>query len=97
MSAAPQVAFVCITNHILDAAKSNRCICLLRPEPDKAELMSITLGVLCQNNAMHTHPLTFDEHMMSTEEFAALLCECYLDLIQNKAEFSWFVQFFGLR
>lgn len=97
MSAAPQVAFVCITNHILDAAKSNRCICLLRPEPDKIELMRIALGVLCQNNAMHTRLLAFDEHTMPVEDFASLLCECYLDLIQNGAEFSWFVQFFGLR
>ena len=100
MSASPEVAFVCITNHILDAAKSNRCVCLLRPEPDKTELMCIALGVLCQkhsNDAFNVGLITFDEESRTPTEFAGLLCECYLDLIHNKAAFSWFVQFFGLR
>ena len=48
MSSSPNVAFVCITNHILDAAKSNRCACLLRPEPDMEELSCISKGVLGQ-------------------------------------------------
>lgn len=100
MSASPEVAFVCITNHILDAAKSNRCICLLRPEPDKHELLCIALGVLCQKNKRSTSQIdlvSFDDRIMPAEDFAGLLCDCYLDLIQNKAEFSWFIQFFGLR
>ena len=34
VSIRPDVGFVAITNHILDAAKSNRCVVLLREEPD---------------------------------------------------------------
>ena len=34
MSIRSDVGFVAITNHILDAAKSNRCVVLLREEPD---------------------------------------------------------------
>lgn len=102
MSASPTVAFVCITNHVLDAAKSNRCVCLLRPEPDKSELLCIAVGVLCQNhhdNASNVELVSIfkAEEIMTPQDFAGLLCECYLDLIRNKAEFSWFVEFFGLR
>lgn len=101
MSSSPEVAFVCITNHILDAAKSNRCICLLRPEPEKSELMCIAVGVLCQK-LQDTSKVDFisfndDKMIMKPEEFAGLLCDCYLTLIRSKTEFSWFVQFFGLR
>lgn len=44
--ATPTVSFVAITNHVLDAAKSNRCACLLRGEPDEADLQSISRGCL---------------------------------------------------
>jgi hypothetical protein len=37
MSAKAQVSFVGISNHVLDAAKSIRCIMLLREEPDQEE------------------------------------------------------------
>lgn len=100
MSASPEVGFVCITNHILDAAKSNRCVCLLRPEPDKDELLCIALGVLCRThrgNETSIKAVVFEQQAMAPENFAGLMCECYLDLVQNKAEFRWFVEFFGLR
>jgi len=38
MSAKAKVGFVAISNHVLDAAKSNRCVMLLRQEPDEAEM-----------------------------------------------------------
>ncbi|KAL7555253.1 hypothetical protein ACHAWF_018911 [Thalassiosira exigua] len=101
MSAAPEVGFVCITNHILDAAKSNRCVCLLRPEPNKDELMCIAKGVLCQKHQgdeSNIELICFDNKLMRrSEEFCADLCCCYFSLIQNKDKFSWFVHFFGLR
>ena len=31
----PKVAFVAITNRVLDAAKTNRAISLFRPDPDE--------------------------------------------------------------
>ena len=46
MSKPTQVGFVAITNHALDAAKSNRCAILLRAEPDHRELMEICEGAL---------------------------------------------------
>ena len=100
MSASPEVGFVCITNHILDAAKSNRCVCLLRPEPDKEELMYIAMGVLCQKHQSDESNILFirvEMQMMTAEEFSSIMCNCYLNLIQNKVQFRWFVQFFGLR
>jgi hypothetical protein len=100
MSASPEVGFVCITNHILDAAKSNRCVCLLRPEPDKDELLCIASGVLCQTHRENETSITaviFEQQAMAPEKFAGQMCECYLDLVLNKAEFSWFLEFFGLR
>ena len=41
MSTKAKVGFVAISNHVLDAAKSNRCVSLLRQEPDEAEMMRI--------------------------------------------------------
>ena len=46
MSPQTEVGFVAISNHVLDAAKSNRCVCLLRAEPDVRELRSIAEGCL---------------------------------------------------
>eukprot|EP01037_Dinobryon_pediforme_P047894 gene47894-62464_t len=39
---AAKVGLVAISNHILDAAKSNRCAILMRSKPDHDELMQIT-------------------------------------------------------
>eukprot|EP01039_Chlorochromonas_danica_P016120 gene16120-19039_t len=43
---AAKVGLVAISNHILDAAKSNRCAILMRSKPDHEELMQITEGCL---------------------------------------------------
>eukprot|EP00981_Chlorochromonas_danica_P015301 scaffold11566_cov156-Ochromonas_danica.AAC.1 len=46
VSVAARVGFVAITNHILDAAKSNRCAMLTRSKPGHEELLSIARGCL---------------------------------------------------
>eukprot|EP00981_Chlorochromonas_danica_P006553 scaffold1431_cov167-Ochromonas_danica.AAC.13 len=46
VSVAARVGFVAITNHILDAAKSNRCALLTRSKPGHEELLSIARGCL---------------------------------------------------
>lgn len=39
-----KVSFVAISNHLLDAAKSNRCVLLSRAKPDIIELMNVARG-----------------------------------------------------
>ena len=46
MTRPAQVGFIAITNHVLDAAKSNRCAILLRAEPDRDELLQVAWGCL---------------------------------------------------
>lgn len=54
MSTKAKVGFVGISNHALDAAKSNRCVTLLRQEPDDEEMLSITTGVLFHSGSGKT-------------------------------------------
>lgn len=99
MSSCPNVAFVCITNHILDAAKSNRCACLLRPEPDMEELSCISKGVLCQKmqeDSNSVELVCFREKVLEMKEFSDRMCSCYMDLMKDTDRFSFFVDFFGL-
>ena len=99
MSSSPNVAFVCITNHILDAAKSNRCVCLLRPEPDMEELSCILEGVLgqkLQQDYNSVELVCFEEQVVEMKEFSERMCSCYMDLMKNTDRFSFFVDFFGL-
>ena len=99
MSSSPNVAFVCITNHILDAAKSNRCACLLRPEPDMEELSCIAKGVLCQKmqeDSNSVELVCFREKVLEMKEFSDRMCSCYMDLMKDTDLFSFFVDFFGL-
>ena len=67
MSAKPKVGFVAISNHILDAAKSNRCITLLRQEPDVDEMTVIAMGVLFSTPRR-------TESLSTRVFFGALLC-----------------------
>lgn len=46
MTVDARVGFVAITNHQLDAAKSNRCALLTRVKPDLDELLNVALGCL---------------------------------------------------
>ena len=45
-----EVAFVAITNHILDAAKTNRAVSLFRPTPSKVFSYVLTMILIVLNN-----------------------------------------------
>jgi hypothetical protein len=53
MAVAARVGFVAITNHLLDAAKSNRCALLTRAKPDHEELMNVARGCLGSDDERH--------------------------------------------
>ena len=46
-----EVSFLAISNHILDAAKSNRAVCLFRPEFSESEVIELAYGCLAENEA----------------------------------------------
>ena len=43
-----EVSFVAITNHVLDAAKTNRAVSLFRPEVSNEDLKTLAKGCLCE-------------------------------------------------
>ena len=43
-----EVSFVAITNHILDAAKTNRAVCLFRPDASEEELKTLVKAASAQ-------------------------------------------------
>jgi len=93
MSAKAKVGFVAISNHVLDAAKSNRCIMLLRQEPDENEMQSITMGVLWdlqEDGSSSVHQVDVDGCLLSSKEFARRLWMAYASLFIEST-------FFGLR
>ena len=76
MSTKAEVGFVAITNHILDAAKTNRCAVLLREEPDLNELESIARGVLFDadlDGRCSTRQIKCDGKFMTPEEIVCLM------------------------
>ena len=97
MSRPAKVGFVAITNHALDAAKSNRCAILLRAEPDHRELMEICRGCLGseaeQRRVLAQQVVGLD---LRVPEALESLCSAYQDLMRE-VELSWFNTFFGLR
>ena len=95
MSTKAKVGFVAISNHVLDAAKSNRCVSLLRQEPDEAEMMRITEGVLFKTKGTAITAVIYGEHSFDIECINQRLCQSYRQLMQyndDKLE-----TFFGLR
>ena len=83
----PEVSFVAITNHVLDAAKANRAISLFRPESLADDLETLAKGCLCSDRDNQLPELKNDLTMIGK------LCNPYLDLMKQKE----FMQFFGLR
>eukprot|EP01047_Picozoa_sp_COSAG01_P012374 COSAG01_NODE_556_length_15526_cov_13.393725_1_plen_5121_part_01 len=91
MSVAAHVGFVAITNHLLDAAKSNRCALLTRTKPDHDELMNVARGCLGSDKerrslvssvCLRTNPdlvLKLDPSRLDSSEYGLLdhLCETY--------------------
>ena len=100
MSAKAQVGFVGISNHVLDAAKSNRCVMLLREEPDQEETLSISRGVLFDardDGHSPVHHVDFGGYLVDEKSFALDLCQSYRSLLRDDKKLSWFSTFFGLR
>jgi ATPase family associated with various cellular activities (AAA) len=100
MSAKAKVGFVAISNHILDAAKTNRCVMLLRQDPDDEEMLAIACGVLFdfQNNGhLRTREIEINRCLMQASTFAERLCRSYASLFQDNHPLSGLDTFFGLR
>jgi hypothetical protein len=100
MSAKAAVGFVAITNHVLDAAKSNRCVTLYREEPDSNELLTIANGVLFDAKNGNDHIVRLiqcDETQVKPNEFTSKLCTSYTQLLHDENHYKWFRLFFGLR
>ena len=78
-----EVSFVAITNHALDAAKTNRAISLFRPKATQSELKILVKGCLCATDSVpeskHADVIKF--------------CQPYLKCMKNE----WFSHLFGLR
>ena len=76
-----EVSFVAITNHALDAAKTNRAVSLYRPKATLSELEILVRGCL--------------QDFFSTKlvDDIVKLCQPYLDCMKEE----WFSHLFGLR
>ena len=82
-----EVSFVAITNHVLDAAKTNRAVSLFRPEASQEDLETLAKGCLCSTPDNPPPQLKKDLKMI------VQFCPAYINLM-NKPEFN---QYFGLR
>ena len=82
-----EVSFVAITNHVLDAAKTNRAVSLFRPEASQEDLETLAKGCLCST------PDNPPPQLKKDLEMIVRFCPAYTNLM-NKSEFS---QYFGLR
>ncbi len=80
-----EVSFLAITNHVLDAAKSNRAVSLFRPKASDEDLKILAEGCLCFNPK--NPPPKSDMSMV------VKFCESYSYCMKGQ-EFS---RFFGLR
>ena len=83
----PEVSFVAITNHVLDAAKTNRAISLFRPESSGDDLETLAKGCLCSKP--DNPPPELQKDLVTIKGF----CEPYITLMKHKAVNT----FFGLR
>jgi hypothetical protein len=109
MSAKAKVGFVAISNHVLDAAKSNRCVILFRQEPDQEEMLTVAEGILFDkgtggNRKASVRDVYIDTHKHDSNFFASLLCNSYINLmnssegcIMSEEECNKFNTFYGLR
>ena len=82
-----EVSFVAITNHMLDAAKSNRAICLFRPEASDEDLETLAKG--CLSSKLDSPPPELKKDLGLIVKF----CAPYSQLRRNEG----FRHFFGLR
>ena len=82
-----EVSFVAISNHVLDAAKTNRAVSLFRPEVTQEDLTILAKGCLCQT------PNDPPPELRRDLDFIANLVPAYDGLMRSEK----FKQFFGLR
>ncbi len=82
-----EVSFVAISNHVLDAAKTNRAVSLFRPEATREELITLAKGCLC------TTPERPPPELRKDMDIVANFCTPYLSLMGKER----FARFFGLR
>ena len=82
-----EVSFVAITNHVLDAAKTNRAVSLFRPEALSEDLDTLAKGCLCSNPEDPPPELRGD--LARVVQF----CAPYSALMES----TTFARFFGLR
>ena len=82
-----EVSFVAISNHVLDAAKTNRAVSLFRPEATREELTTLAKGCLCTTPDRPPPELKRDMSIVSS------FCTPYLTLMSKER----FARFFGLR
>ena len=82
-----EVSFVAITNHILDASKTNRAVSLFRPEASDEDLKTLAKGCLC--TTPDNPPPELKKDLKTVLQF----CPAYSHLM-TKPEFN---EFFGLR
>ena len=83
-----EVSFVAITNHVLDAAKSNRAISLFRPENPDDDLETLAKGCLCSDQGTPPGP-----ELKKKLDTVTRLTQPYLNLMKNPD----IKKFFGLR
>ncbi|CAB9513446.1 protein ligase RNF213 (Partial), partial [Seminavis robusta] len=80
------VGFVAIANHILDAAKSNRCVVLLRPKPNDKEMATIVSGLLfdraCDGTIL-TREVELGNSIMMADSFALELTSQWTSLAES--------------
>lgn len=82
-----EVSFVAITNHMLDAAKSNRAVCLFRPEASENDLKTLARG--CLSSKLDSPPPELQADLNLVVKF----CPAFSQLMKNRT----FSHFFGLR
>ena len=81
-----EVSFVAITNHMLDAAKSNRAVCLFRPDASDDDLRTLAKG--CLSSRKDAPP-----ELKNDLNLVVKFCEPFSKLMEDEQ----CSHFFGLR
>ena len=82
-----EVSFVAITNHVLDAAKTNRAVSLFRPEVSNEDLKTLVEGCLTSNFEKPS------AHLRQDLDTIVRFCPAYIQLMEDPL----LNHFFGLR
>ena len=80
----PEVSFVAISNHILDASKTNRAVSLFRPKPTYQELHQLAKASIFPREQVAS---------MSEEKLLSHFCESYIAVVHHEK----LQKLFGLR